>query len=118
LRPKLTVLIQVNIVLATICKRGKRVHKLVVIDLTNADISRFEEYERQAIALLQKYGARLELGFRSVDGMTETHVLYFPDTGSFDGFLSDPVRAALQADWLLTGAVTTVSDIHGIAYLS
>lgn len=92
-------------------------HKLVAIDLTDADISRFEEYEIQVIPLLHKYGARLELGLRSVDGMTETHVLYFPDTVSFDSFLSDPVRASLQEDWQLAGVVTTVTDVNEIAYL-
>ncbi len=92
-------------------------HKLAVIDLTDADISRFEEYEKQVIPLLHKYGARLELGLRSVDGMTETHVLYFPDAASFDGFLSDSTRASLQDDWQLAGAVTTVSDVNEIAYL-
>ncbi len=92
-------------------------HKLVAIDLTDADISRFEEYEKQVIPLLHKFGARLELGLRSVDGMTETHVLYFPDTASFDNFLSDSVRASLQDDWLLVGAGTTVTDVNEIAYL-
>jgi len=93
------------------------VHKLVVINLAEADIDKFEEYEKQVIPLLNKYGARLEIGLRAVDGMTETHVLYFPDSASFDDFLADSVRESLQDNWKLAGATTTVSDVHEIAYM-
>jgi len=99
-------------------KIGINMHKLVVIDLTDADTYSFEQYEKQVISLLGKYGARLELGLRSVDGKTETHVLYFPSTASFDSFIADPVRDTLQDAWQLTGAMATVSDVDEISYLS
>jgi len=93
------------------------VHKLVVIDLTCADISLFEEYERKAIPLLSRYGGRLELGLRSTDSMTETHILYFPDDASFESFLADPLRAQLQDEWKRSGATTTVASVASIDYL-
>lgn len=92
-------------------------HKLVVIDLKSAEIGLFEDYERNIIPLLNKHGGRMELGFRSVDGKTETHVLYFPDIAAFENFLSDPVRLALKGDWKLTGALATVTDVNEIDYL-
>jgi len=92
-------------------------HKLVEIDLTNADVALFEEYEKQVISVLHKYGARLESGVRSTNGKTETHILYFPNATSFEGFLSDSVRAELQDDWQRAGAVATVTDVEEISYL-
>lgn len=91
--------------------------KLVIIDLHAANIGLFESYERKIIPLLDKYGARMEVGVRSLDRMTETHLLYFPDHQCFDRFLADPARVALQADWQLTGATTTVSDVADIDYI-
>ena len=44
--------------------------QLVTIDLTSADITLFEGYERKVIPLLGKYDGRLELCVRSVDGTT------------------------------------------------
>lgn len=84
--------------------------KLVVIDLSSADIARFESYEKQVLPLLDKYGARLELCVRSTDGKTETHLLYFPDTDQFNAFLVDPERAALHKQWQQSGASSTVSS--------
>ena len=91
--------------------------KLVVLDLTLADIALFEAYERKIMPLLSKYGARLEQAIRSIDGMTETHLLYFPENVSFEKFLSDPSRAALKDEWKLTGVTTTITDVEQIDYL-
>lgn len=91
--------------------------KLVVIDLTSANIDLFESYERKIIPLLSKYDAQLELSVRSVDGTTETHVLYFPDKMLFQGFLSDPVRTALKDELMRTGAISTISDVVQVDYL-
>jgi uncharacterized protein (DUF1330 family) len=92
-------------------------HKLIQIDLTNANISAFEDYEKQVIPLLHQYGARMVSGVRSVDRKAEIHILYFPDTASFERFLQDPVRAKLQNDWLGIGAVTTVTDVQPVPYI-
>lgn len=90
--------------------------KLVVIDLSSADTGLFESYERKVIPLLGKYEGRLELSVRSVDGLTETHVLYFPDVDCFEGFLSDPVRVALKDDWTLSGVLSSISDVVPVDY--
>ncbi len=91
--------------------------KLVVIDLTSANTALFESYERKVMPLLTKYEAELELSVRSVDGATETHVLYFPDAIRFQGFLSDPTRAALKDELKRTGAISTISDVEQVDYL-
>jgi len=90
--------------------------KLVVLDLSSANIDLFESYERKVIPLLSKYKGNLELSVRSVDGTTETHVLYFPDNLRFEGFLSDPSRVALEIDWARSGAVSAISDVEQVSY--
>ena len=92
-------------------------HKLIVIDLTAADIDLYENYERKVIPLLDKYGGRMESGVRSVDGMIETHILFFPDVSSFEAFLSDPVRTQLQSECQLTGAMTTITNVIEVGYV-
>lgn len=91
--------------------------KLVVIDLSSADIDLFESYEQKVIPLLGKYKGQLESSVRSVDAQTETHVLYFPDATYFAKFLSDPVRAAMKDEWKQTGATSTISDVEHVDYI-
>jgi|GEM_PF-929921 len=90
--------------------------KLVVLDLSNADIQLFENYERQVLPLLGKYGGKLELSVRCIDAMTETHLLHFPDITHFEQFLSDPNRAALKDEWTLTGVKSTITDVVQVDY--
>lgn len=90
--------------------------KLVVIDLSSANTQLFESYERKVIPLLSKYNGKLELSVRSVDGMTETHVLYFPDAEQFEAFISDPIRSALKDELLQTGVTSTITDVESIDY--
>jgi len=92
-------------------------YKLVVLDLSDADVPQFEEYEKLVIPLLSQYGARMEAGYRSADGLTETHVLYFPDQASFESFLTDPVRTAKQDEFQRIGASASVTDVREIAYV-
>ena len=96
---------------------GVTLHKLIVVDLAVADMDLYERYERKVIPLLDKYGGRMESGVRSVDGLTETHILYFPDVTSFEAFLSDPVRTQSQREWQRTGAMTTVTDVIEVDYV-
>jgi uncharacterized protein (DUF1330 family) len=91
--------------------------KLVVIDLSSADIEVFESYERQVLSLLSKYGGRLESCVRSIDGTTETHLLYFPDNKCFEGFVSDPKREALKGEFLRSGVSSTITDVVKVSYL-
>jgi len=93
------------------------VQKLVVIDLSAADVSLFEQYEKGVIPLLSRYGGTMAFGVRSADGMTEMHLLSFADTSSFENFLADPDRAEWQDKWKLTGARATVTTVTDIDYL-
>ncbi|MGC6331488.1 hypothetical protein [Rhizorhabdus sp. FW153] len=84
---------------------------LAQIDLSNADLALFDEYESAVLALLEKYGARLEDRLRSTDGRTEVHLLYFPDAGSLAGFRSDPIRASAQSIWERSRASSSLTEV-------
>ncbi len=88
---------------------------MVQIDLSNADLAMFEEYKTQVLALLDKYGARLEERLRSIDGASETHLLYFPDDSAFGAFRADPDRAAMQDRWIASGASSNAIQVERIA---
>lgn len=88
--------------------------RLVTIDLSEADIPAFEAYEAKVLALLPKYGARLELRVRSLDAQIETHLLHFPDRPAFERYLTDPARAALAGDWERCGAQSAVTEVERI----
>lgn len=90
--------------------------KLVTIDLTTADTTAFETYERKVMPLLEKHTGRLEVSVRSVDETTETHLLYFPDASRFEAFLADPERASLKDEWNRTGAASTVTEVEEVRY--
>lgn len=84
---------------------------LVHIDLSNANIVQFETYEKAVLALLAEHGARLEERIRSIDGLAETHLLFFPDAAAFSAFRSNPARTNLQELWVGCGASTTLSEV-------
>ena len=88
---------------------------LVQIDLSDANLELFDQYERCALALLSKYGATLEERVRSVDDLGEVHLLRFPDGAALDAFRADPERAALQDTWDRSGAVSTITEVLRIA---
>jgi uncharacterized protein (DUF1330 family) len=87
-------------------------HRLVTIDLSAADIQEFEAYEATVLPLLAKYGARLEMRLRSVDGLSETHVLFFPDMQAFENFREDPIRVAAQPSWKACGAKSVTVEVE------
>jgi uncharacterized protein (DUF1330 family) len=72
---------------------------LVQIDLSEADLSLFESYEDQVLALLPHYGAKLEARLRSIDGRREVHLLHFPDASARENFRNDPALPAMQDVW-------------------
>lgn len=84
---------------------------LVQIDLSHADIPPFDAYEAQVLRLLVRHGARLEEQLRSVDGLSETHLLHFSDKRAFKAFRADPARAALQDNWQRCGAQSNVTEV-------
>lgn len=87
---------------------------LVEIDLSDADVALFETYEDKALALLERYNASLQMRVRSVDQLTETHVLYFDNRECFEAFLADPSRAAMKTQWEACKAISKVSEVTEI----
>ena len=77
---------------------------LVQIDLAEADLPKFEAYERAVLALLPDHGGALECRFRGVDRPLETHLLSFPSSAAFEAYLSDARRTALAPAWRDCGA--------------
>lgn len=87
---------------------------LVTIDLANADLAAFERYEAKALGLLPRYGGRLEMRVRTLDGAAETHLLSFPDEAAFEAFRTDPERLALAAQWEACGARSVVQPVERV----
>ena len=86
--------------------------RLVTIDLTHADLSLFESYEAKVLPLVERYGGRLEMRLRAVDGASETHLLYFPDGQSYEAYRSDPDRVAILGEWERCGARASVIEVE------
>jgi len=77
---------------------------LIQIDLSDADLDKFEAYERAVLALLPDHGGVLELRMRGTDQPVETHVIAFASETGFDDFVHDPRRIALAQAWVDCGA--------------
>lgn len=88
---------------------------LVQINLSGADLSLFDAYERQVLALLPKYGAALEARVRSCDDRQEVHLLHFPDPDAFEAFRNDPARLAAQDIWNRSGATSCSEKVTHIS---
>jgi hypothetical protein len=87
---------------------------LVQIDLSNADVPLFEVYEKKILGLLGAHGARLEARLRSKDGLTEFHLLEFPDAAALEGFRADPARLGAQDMWKRCGASSAITEVGRI----
>jgi len=87
---------------------------LVTIDLTEADVKIFEAYEATVLPLLKKYGARLEMRVRALDGSCEIHLLCFPDADAHQNYLADPVRAAARHQWEQSGAKAAGMEVKDV----
>jgi len=97
-----------------VVKGGDNLLRLVTISLSNADVHAFEAYEEKVLALVPQHDGRLEMRLRSLDGQTETHVLYFPDEQAFDRFRSDPRRIALAPEWEQSGAKSEATWVESV----
>ena len=86
--------------------------RLVTIDLTHADLSLFERYEAKALPLIERYGGRLEMRVRTIDGSSETHLLFFPDGQSYEAYRSDPDRVAVLGEWEQCGARASMIEVE------
>lgn len=85
--------------------------RLVTIDLSDADVPVFDAYEATVLSLLDKHGGRLEMRVRSLDGCSETHLLFFPSAQAFENYRADPIRVAAQDDWQRCGAKSVVTEV-------
>jgi uncharacterized protein (DUF1330 family) len=87
---------------------------LVTLDLTKADMTLFEAYEAKVLALLPRHGARLDLRVRSLDGLSEVHLIRFPDAAAFEAYRFDPDRIAEAETWTksrVRAVFTEVADV-------
>ncbi len=86
--------------------------KLVTIDLTQADLNLFEGYEAAVLPLLGRHGGRLEMRVRAANSSSETHLLYFPDSQSYEAYRSDPDRVRVLGDWERCGARASMIEVE------
>jgi len=89
---------------------------LVQLDISEAEIALFEDYETQVLALLGKHGGELLERLRSTNEKCEVHLLYFPDADALDAFRADPARAALQELWLKCGASSSLTEVRRLSH--
>jgi hypothetical protein len=86
----------------------------VLIDLSAADIVLFEAYEAAVLPLLTHYDAELKVRLRATDGLSEVHLIAFPDEAALERYRADPARIAAQALWARSGAVATMTEVSEI----
>ena len=87
---------------------------VVDIDLSRADHTAFDGYEAQVLALLPRFGGRMERRLRTDDSSREFHILHFADDAGFAAFLASPQRADLHAAGPETGTTATIHRVSEI----
>lgn len=85
---------------------------LLRIELAGCDLALFEAYERRVLALLPGHGAQLVERLRAKDGLSETHLLHFPDAAAYGAFRADPARLKVQDMWRQCGAAATIIEVE------
>ncbi|MEQ8953319.1 MAG: DUF1330 domain-containing protein [Gammaproteobacteria bacterium] len=74
---------------------GDNVHLVAILQIP--DLDAFEQYERQALKILESHGGTLLDVIRSDDNSTEIHHLSFPDETAFAAFKNDtPLQQLLE----------------------
>ena len=91
--------------------RANVVNILVSIDLSDADLALFDDYEKKVLAILPLHGAALRFRVRATDGSKEFHLLDFPDANAREQFLSDPARIAARSLWDQCGATSNAIEV-------
>lgn len=81
------------------------------IDLSGADLEKFESYENAVIPLLDRYGIKLVERLRAEDGSCEVHVIEAPDMAAMEQFRADPDRAKVQYLWDEAGATGQITPM-------
>jgi uncharacterized protein (DUF1330 family) len=75
----------------------------MIADVDGESIERFQSYEEVVLPLLAKHGGRLERRVRSVDAMTEIHLIAFDGEEGYRAYIDDPMRLAAKTS--LDGAL-------------
>ena len=74
----------------------------IIALLTIRNAEAFDQFERQAAAIMESHGGRIDLAFRpraptaQTPKVDEVHVLKFPDHDAFDRYRSDDRLLALS----------------------
>lgn len=83
----------------------------LLVRLPVTGIEKFEEYERRVLPLLDDHGGRLLRRLRSLDRLTEVHIVAFESREAFAGYREDPRRTE-QAHLLTeSGAAVEVLEV-------
>ena len=94
--------------------KGAGMKIFVQIDLSEADITEFEDFETRVLALLPRHGGSLLARVRSKDGNREFHLLGFPDAVALAAFRSDPARLEFRSLWERCGATSTLLEVEDV----
>jgi uncharacterized protein (DUF1330 family) len=84
---------------------------LVTIDLAKADLALFEAYETTVLGLLPRHGGELVLRVRALDGLSETHLIRFPDAAAFEAYRYDQDRIAQAETWTRCRARAAFTEV-------
>ena len=87
---------------------------LIEIDLRNADVGAFDEYEVAALRVFEEHGGAVLARVRDEESLREWHLLDLADAGVWDAFQNDPRR--LELGWLLARARVTATrhQVHTV----
>ncbi len=86
----------------------------LVARVPRAGLADFRAYEDAVLPLLERHGGQLERRLRSMDGLTELHVVAFPSREAVESYRADPERAAHQDLLQRSGAATEVLEVTDV----
>lgn len=84
---------------------------VVLFDLQQADVSRFEEYEDLVLPILAEHGANMRIRARATDGRLELHLIEFPSRVVLEAYRSDERRLAHASLFARSGARSEVHEL-------
>ncbi|MFI7547842.1 hypothetical protein [Actinoplanes sp. NPDC049599] len=87
---------------------------VALVEMAAGHVEAGARYEDAVLALLGRYGGKVERRLRTGDGGTEVQVLTFESRAGYEAVLTDPERLALRAglgDAAPTTRVLEVSDV-------
>jgi hypothetical protein len=87
---------------------------LVQLDISNAEMGAFDEYEAEVLPVLGSHGGQVLERLRSIDGKIELHLLDFQGANDLEKFRADPDRAAPQELWLKSGASSSLTEVRRV----